>query len=57
MTRAGSSELLELVEHADDGIERVRVIANDLKTFSRGDEGSWIAVELTRIVETAVNLA
>ncbi len=51
------SKILELVEHADDGIERVRVIANDLKTFSRGDEGSWMAVELTRIVETAVNLA
>jgi PAS domain S-box-containing protein len=50
-------KILELIEHADDGIERVRVIANDLKTFSRGDEGSWIAVELERIVETAVNLA
>ena len=50
-------KLLELLEHADDGVERVRVIANDLKTFSRGDEGSWTAVELSRVVETAVNLA
>ncbi len=50
-------KMLELIEHADDGIERVRVITNDLKTFSRGDEGSWIAVEPNRIVETAVNLA
>lgn len=50
-------KLLELLEHADDGVDRVRVIANDLKTFSRGDEGSWMAVELERVVDTAVNLA
>jgi len=50
-------KLLELLAHADDGVERVRVIANDLKTFSRGDEGSWTAVELSRVVETAVNLS
>lgn len=49
--------VLELLEHADDGVERVRIIAHDLKTFSRGDDGSWIAVELSRVVETAVNLA
>lgn len=50
-------KLLELLAHADDGVERVRVIANDLKTFSRGDEGSWTAIELERVVATAVNLA
>ncbi len=50
-------KVLELLEHADDGVERVRIIANDLKTFSRGDDGSWIAVELARVVDAAVNLA
>ncbi|MCB9597431.1 MAG: PAS domain-containing protein [Sandaracinaceae bacterium] len=42
---------------ADDGVERVRVIASDLKTFSRGDEGSWQPVDLRRVVDAAVNLA
>src|SRR5690606_11267402 len=55
--RARLDKLLELPEHADDGVDRVRVIANDLKTFSRGDEGSWMAVELGRVIETAINLA
>jgi PAS domain S-box-containing protein len=49
--------VLELIAHADDGVERVRVIANDLKTFSRGDEASWTAVDFGRVVETAINLA
>lgn len=51
------AKALELLAHADDGVERVRIIANDLKTFSRGDEGSWIPVDLSRVVDTAVNLA
>jgi len=42
---------------ADDGVERVRVIASDLKTFSRGDDGSWQPVDLRRVVEAAVNLS
>ncbi|MCC6873302.1 MAG: response regulator, partial [Sandaracinaceae bacterium] len=49
--------LEELIGHATDGVERVRVIANDLKTFSRGDEGSWLPVDLNRVVESATNLA
>jgi PAS domain S-box-containing protein len=48
--------VLELIGSADDGIERVRVIVSDLKTFSRGDDGSWAPVELHRVVEAAVNL-
>jgi len=42
---------------ADEGVERVRVIAGDLKTFSRGDDGSWVPVDLRRVVDAAVNLA
>ncbi|HHH29219.1 MAG TPA: PAS domain S-box protein [Polyangiaceae bacterium] len=49
--------LQESLVSADDGVERVRVIAGDLKTFSRGDEGSWAPVDLRRVVDAAVNLA
>lgn len=47
----------EALLKAYDGVERVRVIAGDLKTFSRGDEGSWLPVDLRVVVDTAVNLA
>ncbi|HJL17898.1 MAG TPA: ATP-binding protein, partial [Sandaracinaceae bacterium LLY-WYZ-13_1] len=57
----GDRSHLELADrslcHADDGVDRVRVIAQDLKTFSRGDEGSWLPVDLRKVAETAVNLA
>ncbi|MBX3274904.1 MAG: PAS domain-containing protein, partial [Sandaracinaceae bacterium] len=42
---------------ADDGVERVRVIAGDLKTFSRGDDGSWQPVRMQRVIDAAINLA
>jgi PAS domain S-box-containing protein len=48
---------LDTLGHADDGVDRVRVIAHDLKTFSRGDDGSWVPVDLRRVAETAINLA
>jgi PAS domain S-box-containing protein len=49
--------MIELAEQADDGVERVRVIVGDLRTFSRGDEGSVRPVDLHRVIEAAVNLA
>ncbi len=61
--RAGGDRLehleraTESLMRADEGVERVRVIAGDLKTFSRGDEGSWAPVDLRRVVDAAVNLA
>ncbi|MEC7520388.1 MAG: ATP-binding protein [Myxococcota bacterium] len=50
-------KVLDSVAHAEDGVERVRVIASDLKTFSRGDEGSWLLVDIGRVAKTAINLA
>ena len=49
--------VLETVAHAEDGVERVRIIASDLKTFSRGDEGSWLLVDIGRVAQSAINLA
>ncbi len=49
--------VLETVAHAEDGVERVRIIASDLKTFSRGDEGSWLLVDIARVAQSAINLA
>ena len=48
---------IAVLGHADEGVERVSVIANDLKTFSRGDDGSWVPVALPRVAESAINLA
>ncbi|MCA9610605.1 MAG: PAS domain-containing protein [Myxococcales bacterium] len=48
---------LHALLRADDGVERVRVIASDLKTFSRGDDGSWQPVQMRRVVDAAINLA
>lgn len=45
------------IGRAYDGVERVRVIASDLKTFSRGDDGSWLPVDMARVLDTAINLA
>ena len=51
------ARVLETVAHAEDGVERVRIIASDLKTFSRGDEGSWLLVDIGRVAQSAINLA
>lgn len=58
---SGDAKFLEGVEqgigNGYDGVERVRVIASDLKTFSRGDDGSWLPVNIERALDTAINLA
>ncbi len=54
---AAIDRALQALLRADDGVERVRVIASDLKTFSRGDDGSWQPVQMRRVVDAAINLA
>lgn len=50
-------ELPQLVEESRDGIERVRKIVQDLKTFSHVDEVEWQATDLHVCLDNALNIA
>ncbi|WP_395833622.1 ATP-binding protein [Cystobacter fuscus] len=51
------SELEEVLEETNEGVNRVRLIVQDLKTFSRGDEELPTAVDLRRVIDSALALA
>jgi len=46
-----------LLQQARDGVERVRAIVRDLKTFSHPDDESAGPVDLHRVLRSAINLA
>ena len=50
-------QLLERVREARHGAERVSAIVQDLRTFSRTDEESVGAVELRRVLQSAIKVA
>jgi PAS domain S-box-containing protein len=50
-------ELEEVLEETNEGVNRVRLIVQDLKTFSRGDEEQPTAVDLRRVIDSALALA
>jgi two-component system, NtrC family, sensor kinase len=50
-------ELEEVLEETNEGVNRVRLIVQDLKTFSRGDEELPTAVDLRRVIDSALALA
>jgi len=50
-------DLGEAVSEVRVGAERVRDIVRDLKIFSRGDDGSRIAVDVQRVLESSVKMA
>jgi PAS domain S-box-containing protein len=50
-------ELNEVLEETNEGVNRVRLIVQDLKTFSRGDEEQPSAVDLRRVIDSALALA
>ncbi len=50
-------ELSQSLSEAQEGIERVRQITRDLKTFSRADEERRGAVELSRVLDASINMA
>ena len=52
-----TSELLELVDEARNGADRVRVIVGDLKTFSRIDVEQRVPLDLHGVIEKALKLA
>jgi PAS domain S-box-containing protein len=47
----------QMLETAREGMNRVRHITRDLKTFSRGDSEELEGVDVRQILESAVNLA
>ncbi|NUQ76647.1 MAG: PAS domain S-box protein [Polyangiaceae bacterium] len=51
------SELSQTLHEAQEGIERVRQITRDLKTFSRADEERRGAVDVARVLDASINMA
>ena len=52
-----SRDVVEALEEAQAGADRVRNIVRDLKTFSRGDEARQGAVDLHRVLDASANMA
>ncbi len=52
-----SRDVLEALEEAQIGAERVRNIVRDLKTFSRGDDVKQGPVDLHRVLDASANMA
>ncbi|MFE8598334.1 ATP-binding protein [Archangium violaceum] len=50
-------EVEEVLRETNEGVNRVRLIVQDLKTFSRGDEEQPTAVDLRRVIDSALMLA
>jgi signal transduction histidine kinase/CheY-like chemotaxis protein len=50
------TELLQALEEAREGAERVRHIVRDLKTFSRPNEEQSGPVDLRRVIEASINM-
>lgn len=51
------SELPQLIEESLDGIDRVRKIVQDLKTFSHVDEAEWQQADLHECLDDTLNIA
>jgi PAS domain S-box-containing protein len=50
-------EMLERIEQAVEGANRVRDIVRDLKTFTRADDERLVPVSLNDTIETAISMA
>ncbi|MHB8417076.1 MAG: hybrid sensor histidine kinase/response regulator [Myxococcales bacterium] len=53
----GQQEILQALAEARQGVQRVREIVRDLKTFSRSDEERRARVDLHGILQSAANMA
>ena len=51
------SDLMEAVQEAREGAERVRVIVSDLRTFSREDDSNPRAVDIHAVLDSTLNIA
>ncbi|MGF1509320.1 MAG: ATP-binding protein [Myxococcota bacterium] len=50
-------ELIEALEEAHEGAERVRVMVRRLHAFSKGDQEEYRPVDVVKVIEDAVNMA
>jgi PAS domain S-box-containing protein len=53
----GVEEILEALDEARQGAERVRNIVRDLKVFGRGNEESRGPIALRRVLDSSINIA
>jgi PAS domain S-box-containing protein len=51
------SELLELLQDANAGVQRVRTIVRDLKIFSRAEEDNRGPVDVQRVLDSSLRMA
>jgi PAS domain S-box-containing protein len=49
-------DLPKLIAECREGTERVRVIVNDLKSFSHADEGEWQPASLEKCLDSTLNI-
>ncbi|MBZ0165333.1 MAG: hypothetical protein K8I00_00900 [Candidatus Omnitrophica bacterium] len=52
-----SREVRELLEETKDGLDRVKQIVNDLRTFAREDHKELAVVRLETVIDRALNIA
>ncbi len=53
----GLADVRAAVTEAREGAERVRDIVRDLRTFSRGDDGARVRVDVERVLESSIKMA
>jgi signal transduction histidine kinase len=51
------SEVMEALQHAREGSERIRVTTRDLKVFCRTDEETRTCVNVRKVMESAISMA
>jgi len=50
------ADIEDLADESLDGIERIKTIVNDLKTFSRIDESEYNALNINKAIDTTINI-
>ena len=57
LTSDQRSDIIEALEEAQEGAERVRLIVRRLQAFARADQETMRRIDLNRVVEESVNMA
>jgi len=56
-SQALDAELSDALDEARQGVERVRTIVQDLKSFSKPTSGARVLVDVERVLQAALNIA